>query len=304
LIRFFVFVGMFGILNLFKPSGPTSRDCVNRIQRLIKPCKVGHAGTLDPMADGVLLVPIGQAVRLVDWLHHLPKSYEAVFELGKSSLSGDDQIETRPVENATAISQVDWESIVPEFLGEIRQTPPIYSAVKVEGQRAYDRARRGEAVVLPPRTVTIHGLETIRFEYPFVTFRVDCGTGTYIRSLGRDMARRLGSDAVMTKLTRTSIGSFDLGSAIKPESLNSAEQVAANLLDPVIGLSGLRSTLLDENQVRDLVHGKAIRIRDIDSEKEESPAELVGLDSSGRLRSILRKNDDGSWAPFRNFLEP
>lgn len=293
---------MFGIINLFKPIGPTSRDCVNHLQRLVRPTKVGHAGTLDPMADGVLLVPVGQAVRLVDWLHELPKTYEAVFELGLTSLSGDNQMETTRLDQAPTLGRRDWERTIPEFLGDIQQVPPIFSAVKVDGRRAYDLARKGHEIELEARTVSIHRLEIDAFEYPYVSMTIECSTGTYIRSLGRDMARRLGSDAVMTKLTRTSIGGFRSDQAIGLDELQSIEDVEACLMNPTIGLKHMPQVQLSDIQLRDLIHGKSIALETSGDDLLHAK-DLLGLDATGRLRSIMRRRDDGSWIPHRNFLE-
>ena len=206
---------MFGILNLRKPKGPTSRDCVNAIQRLLRPEKVGHAGTLDPLASGVLIVLVGQAVRLTDAVHTLPKQYVGSFQLGVTSESTDCETPLIPVESAPAL---DRESIVqqlPNFLGWIEQAPPKYSAVWIDGQRAHELARQGKEFDMPTRQVHIESLEVTAFDYPHFDLKMTCGTGTYVRSLGRDIARSLGSDAVMTKLERTAIGPFELGSSLR-----------------------------------------------------------------------------------------
>ncbi len=289
---------MFGIINLFKPSGPTSRDCVNQIQRLVRPHKVGHAGTLDPMADGVLLVPVGQAVRLVDWLHELSKTYQATFELGKSSLSGDNQEVVTSLEAAPCLTKRDFEQVLPEFIGEIAQVPPIYSAVRVEGKRAYDLARAGKKVEIAPRKVTIHRLGITSFDYPFVSMEIECSTGTYIRSLGQDIARRLSSDAIMIGLRRTAIGGFDYQNTIQLDKLDSVDSVRNNLCNPVVGLSHLPQVTLDDYQLLDIGHGKKLPL------PQTTHPFLIGLDVDGNLRSILKPSENGLWAPHRNFEKP
>lgn len=289
---------MFGIINLFKPSGPTSRDCVNQIQRIVRPHKVGHAGTLDPMADGVLLVPVGQAVRLVDWLHDLSKTYQATFELGKSSLSGDNQEEVTSLDAAPYLTKRDFEQVLPEFIGEIAQVPPIYSAVRVEGKRAYDLARAGKKVEIAPRKVTIHRLGITSFDYPFVSMEIECSTGTYIRSLGQDIARRLSSDAIMIGLRRTAIGGFDYQNTIQLDKLDSVESVRNNLCNPVVGLSHLPQVTLDDYQLLDIGHGKKLPLA------QTTRPFLIGLDVDGNLRSILKPSENGLWAPHRNFEKP
>ncbi len=289
---------MFGIINLFKPSGPTSRDCVNQIQRLVRPHKVGHAGTLDPMADGVLLIAVGQAVRLVDWLHELPKTYQATFELGKSSLSGDNQEEVSTLDAAPRITQSELDQVLPEFLGELAQVPPIYSAVRINGKRAYEIARAGKSVDIAPRNVTIHRLQMTWFDYPFVNMEIECGTGTYIRSLGQDVARRLGSDAIMTQLRRTAIGCFESSRAIELKGLDSVALIGQNLCNPVLGLSHLPQIVLDDQQLIDIGHGKSIPL-----DHGITPY-LLGLDAHGNLRSILKQKDLGLWTAHRNFEMP
>ncbi|MDZ4850273.1 MAG: tRNA pseudouridine(55) synthase TruB [Pirellulaceae bacterium] len=296
---------MFGILNLFKPSGPTSRDCVNQIQRLIRPIKVGHAGTLDPIADGVLLVAMGQAVRLVDWLHLLPKSYRGTFEFGKTSPSADSESEITKVTATRIPNREELDAILPEFLGSILQVPPIYSAIKVDGKRAYQRAREGQQVDMPSRQVMIHQLSIVDYQYPRLILDIDCGTGTYVRSLGRDIARRLGSDAIMTELRRTSIGDMSSEHAVKLEQLDSLESIRSVLINPVECLSMLDRVTLDESDIRTLHQGKNLALPGLERLSQTSPSEYVmALDSAGVLRSILNQQDDGNWRPHRNFLEP
>ena len=140
---------MFGILNVLKPIGMTSRDCVNRLQRLVYPLKIGHAGTLDPIAEGVLIIAIGQAVRLVEALHDLDKTYVGTFLLGCRSESADTETEVEKLENAPLVTQALLDAARPQFIGNIRQRPPVYSAVKIDGKRAYKIARKGREVEMP-----------------------------------------------------------------------------------------------------------------------------------------------------------
>jgi tRNA pseudouridine55 synthase len=301
---------MFGIINLNKPSGPTSRDCVNHIQRIVRPLKVGHAGTLDPMADGVLLIAIGSAVRLMDWLHKNPKTYEATFELGKSSLSGDNQIEVQALADAPSLTRDDILSVLPTFQGLIQQTPPIYSAVHVDGKRAYELARSGHEVKLEPRDIVIHRIELTNFDYPTLKLVIECGTGTYIRSLGQDIARRLGSDAIMTQLRRTAIGEFNFADAVTLEDLDSVEAIAGRLDNPVMGLSFMPKWSLNDQQLIDVGHGKSLQLPSDDlliqprvkvGSDQTSSQQCLGLDVRGNLRSILEHISADQWKPLRNF---
>jgi len=295
---------MFGILNLFKPAGPTSRDCVNQIQRLIRPTKVGHAGTLDPIAEGVLLVVVGQAARLVDWIHLLPKVYRGTFEMGKTSLSVDTESDVTDVPDAKIPNRRDLEAILPEFLGSISQVPPIYSAVRIDGKRAYESARAGETVDMPARQVQIHRLSIVEFDFPRWVLDIECSTGTYIRSLGRDMARRLGTDAIMTKLLRSSIGDMPSNQSVKLDELDSRTAIESNLCNPVRCLTQFPQIVLDEVEIKRLHQGKLLDLKSLAITIDASPTEyIMAVDQSGKLQSILSRYDEQSWRPYRNFLE-
>ncbi len=295
---------MFGILNLFKPSGPTSRDCVNQIQRMIRPTKVGHAGTLDPIAEGVLLVAVGQAVRLVDWIHMLPKAYRGTFELGKTSPSVDTESEVTDVSGAFLPTRGDFETILPEFLGAISQVPPIYSAVRIDGKRAYENARAGKPVDIPARTVHIHRLSIIEFDYPKLVLDVECSTGTYIRSLGRDLARRLGTDAIMTELLRSSIGDMTSSQSVKLDQLDSRTAIESSLCNPMRCLTQFPRVVLDEFDIKRLHQGKLIELSGLAIAIDSNSTEyIMAVDESDKLQSILTRYDEQTWRPHRNFLE-
>ena len=185
----------FGILNVDKPTGITSRDAVNRVERLFGKVKCGHAGTLDPLATGVLVICVGPATRLIQYVQRLPKQYRAVFQLGRESVTDDVEGEVELVAGAPEPTRAEIEAALPQFLGDILQRPPAHSAIKVDGQRAYDLARRGEEFELPARTISIYRLEVLRYEYPELELAIECGSGTYVRSLGRDLAAALGTAA-------------------------------------------------------------------------------------------------------------
>ena len=180
---------MWGLLNIDKPYDVTSRDVVNHVQRLVRPHRAGHAGTLDPLATGVFVVCVGAATRLIEFVQDRPKTYLATFLLGRSS-------ETEDIESPLVVLEDPPDSHASTrcrrccrgFCGEILQRPPAYSALKVQGRRAYALARRGQAVELAPRPVTIFRLEIVRYAYPELVLNVQCGSGTYMRSLGRDIA--------------------------------------------------------------------------------------------------------------------
>ncbi|MBB3206960.1 tRNA pseudouridine55 synthase [Rhodopirellula rubra] len=210
----------FGFLPYVKPVGMTSRDLVNRVQRRLRremnerKLKVGHTGTLDPLADGLVVVAVGPGARLTPWLLQHAKRYVARFELGVSSISGDLEEPTTPLVGAPQPSADEIQSATEALHGWIDQIPPTHSAIWVDGKRAHERARRGEDVEMPTRRVWIDEISVVRYEYPNLEIDVRCGSGTYLRSLGMDIAQRCGSVAVMTGLTRTEVGPFDIASAV------------------------------------------------------------------------------------------
>ncbi len=231
---------MFGLLNLNKPVGVSSAGVLGRIKRLVKPAKIGHAGTLDPLAAGVLVACIGPATRLVDYIQQMPKRYRATFLLGRTSESDDIERPVTELADAPIPSRDDIERAAARFLGEIEQRPPVFSALKVGGRPAYQLARRGRQVELAVRSVTIHHLEVIRYEYPTLVLDIKCGSGTYIRALGRDLAESLGTAAVMSALERTAVGRFYVEDACEPNALT-AESLPSRLLSPRLAIPDLRS---------------------------------------------------------------
>ena len=201
---------MFGLLNVHKPAGITSRDVVNRIQRVVRPVKVGHAGTLDPLATGVLVICLGSATRLIEYVQRMPKHYRGTFLLGRKSDTEDIEGEIEVLDAAPQPSIDEIHAALPQFVGTIRQRPPAYSALKVGGKRAYQLARAGQEVQLAARPIEVYSLSLQHYEYPEIVLDIQCGSGTYVRSLGRDLADGLGTGAVMSALERTAIGDFDL----------------------------------------------------------------------------------------------
>lgn len=292
---------MFGILNFHKPVGVTSRDCVNQIQRIIRPIKCGHAGTLDPIAEGVLLIGVGQAVRLVDWIHLLPKTYVADFQLGKTSPSVDCETEVTDVLDGHVPTITELEAALTSFQGTILQTPPIYSAIRIDGKRAHELARAGKRVEIPPRTVEIHRFKIIRYSYPDLRVEIDCSTGTYVRSLGRDLARSVGTDAIMTALVRTRVGDFCVESSTSAESLTSVDDVQSKLVNPLHALTTIPRITLPNDQVVALLQGKQICLDDYSI--DQACGEVAISSQAGILQSIVcrRYDNDQKWSAKRNF---
>jgi tRNA pseudouridine55 synthase len=295
---------MFGILNINKPTGWTSRDVVNRVHRFVRPAKAGHAGTLDPLATGVLIVAVGQATRLVEYAHRLPKSYRASFRLGCSSPSDDIDTEVELLDQSPVVSQQQVESGLKGFTGVIQQRPPAYSAIHVAGQRSYKLARRGEIVELQSRPVTIHSLRLVEYRYPDLLLDICCSSGTYVRALGRDLAKSVGTAAVMTALERTAIGSLEASSAIDIDTLEAP--IEPLLLPARTLIDAISRILLSDGEIVELHHGRTI-VRDEGRIKpprwldQHSQRDIAGVDRNGRVVSILRATPEGRFRPLRNF---
>jgi tRNA pseudouridine55 synthase len=246
-----------GLVNINKPTGISSRKVVDCVQQLVWPAKAGHAGTLDPLATGVLVVCVGSATRLISHIQSGRKRYIGRFLLGKRSPTDDidaEMVEGGAWSNVTA-NQI--QQLLPDFLGTIQQTPPRISAVKVGGHRAYKLARRGEAVELQPRPVTIFSLKLAEFQPPEFELEIECGSGTYVRSLGRDLGERLGCGAVMSKLCRMSVGPFTLSHSILLDSIDRLS-LAQALTPPLAVVADLPRRSLNPTEICMVRQGQAI----------------------------------------------
>ncbi len=196
------------VLNINKPLGLTSFDIVRQIRRWTGYNKVGHAGTLDPLATGVLIVCMGSATKQISEFMEMEKEYKGIIELGKTTTTDDREGEILSRQPVPLLSRKDILTILSQFKGEIKQVPPTYSALKLNGQRLYRLARRGNPIQLNARSVYIDDIELLNWETPFLFVRVVCGKGTYIRALARDIGRCLGTGGYLKSLQRTRIGSF------------------------------------------------------------------------------------------------
>lgn len=206
---------MNGLLVIDKPAGMTSRDAVNRIQRLLtRGTKIGHTGTLDPLATGVLVLCIGRATKLADHIQAMGKTYNTRIRLGAVSDTDDADGKTVVAPDALPPTLEAIHELLSGFLGNIEQLPPSYSALKVGGRRAYDLARRGQEVKLEPRIVRIDRIDLLQYDWPYIDLEIDCGKGTYIRSIARDLGLRLGTGGLVQMLRRTRVGPFTANGAI------------------------------------------------------------------------------------------
>ena len=211
---------MQGVLNVDKPAGLSSARVVNVVKRLLpRGTKIGHAGTLDPFATGVLLLLVGKSTKLCERLMDEPKQYEATVKLGGTTETDDPESPEAPTPGAAAVPLESVRAALAPLVGEILQRPPAFSALKVAGRRAYDLARGGQLVELEPRRVRVYGIELLGCEWPLVRLRVDCGRGTYVRAIARDFGAALGVGGYLTQLRRTRVGPFTAADAVTPGRL-------------------------------------------------------------------------------------
>lgn len=270
-----------------KPQGVTSHDVVARARRLLGTRKVGHAGTLDPMATGLLVLGAGSATRLLSYLVGLDKEYLATIRLGVTTDTDDAEGDIVAIADASFVTDAAIASGIAALTGAIEQVPSTFSAIKVDGRRAYDRARAGEDVALAARPVTVHAFELLAARRAVGTLdldvRVVCSSGTYVRALARDLGTIEGVGGHLTALRRTRVGPFAVADAVVlPDPREAPDAVAPPLLDPADVAARLFPVVhLDAAQTRDLAHGKRVEL-------EAPDAELVAaLTPEGRLAALV-----------------
>nr|WP_303652678.1 tRNA pseudouridine(55) synthase TruB [Paludisphaera mucosa] len=276
-----------GILSLDKPPGVTSRDVVNRVGRLLpRKVKAGHAGTLDPLATGVLVICIGPATRLIEYVQRMGKTYRSTFRLGARSDTHDVDGTVVATPDPRVADRDEIEAALASQTGEVLQQPPEFSALKVAGRRAYDLARAGEAVELAPRPVRIDRIRVLDYAWPRLEVEIDCGSGTYIRSIARDLGEALGCGAVMETLVRTRIGVFAQADAAAPGDLD-RETLAEALRPALDAVPDLPRVALDAVALADVLLGRKIA----GDAPPESEVALIG--PGGRLVALGRADADG-----------
>ncbi|NJL47348.1 MAG: tRNA pseudouridine(55) synthase TruB [Leptolyngbyaceae cyanobacterium SM2_5_2] len=250
-----------GFLNLNKARAMTSHDCVGAVRCLLTTKKVGHGGTLDPMAEGVLPIAVGRATRLLPYLPS-DKAYEAVICFGLTTTTDDLEGNILTRQPAPSLTLDAIKAALPQFLGQITQVPPVFSAIQVQGQRLYDLARRGEAVTPPSRQVEVHHLEVRDWQpgdYPELTLSIDCGPGTYIRSIARDLGQILSTGATLAHLTRTRSGGFDLAQSLTLEQVKALVETHTLALEPPESALGyLPSVALEPDLARRWQQGQKL----------------------------------------------
>lgn len=286
-----------GFLNLNKPLGMTSHDAVARARRGLEERHIGHAGTLDPLANGVLILCVGAAARLSDFVMHQTKRYTARVRLGVQTTTDDAEGEIVHEHDPAFITRTQVETALTGFIGEIEQVPPAYSAIKQGGRKAYDRARAGEVVNLPPRQVSLYQITLIHFELPIVTLDIQCSAGTYIRSIARDLGERLGVGGSLAGLTRTASGAFTLATAAMLDQLHTREDWQARLIPPHSALPDWPQVLLDDSTLRDVRHGRAI----VQTTMQVDGTYGLAYDEGGTLIALLVAHL-GKWKPDKVFV--
>lgn len=280
-----------GLLLVDKPPGPTSHDVVARARRALDEGSVGHTGTLDPFATGLLLLLAGRSTRLAEYFHRLEKTYRATLRLGEETDTHDRTGDTlRRSEEWRRLEAGDVEEALSAFRGEIRQRPPAYSAKQVEGRRAHRAARAGEPMELEPEEVTVHELELERWEPPEAELRAVVATGTYLRALARDLGRELGVGAHLRELRRTRIGPFGVDDAAPGEDVEPGLPLRApHFLPPAAAVAWLPRRRLSDEERRKVGHGQRIErggIAASDAGVEPEVGDPVALVAGGRLVAV------------------
>lgn len=255
-----------GVLLLNKPRGISSTQALGRAKWLIGAEKAGHTGTLDPLADGLLPLCFGHATKLANDLLDADKTYVAGIVLGASTTTGDKEGDVT-FSSDEVVTRAQWDALMPQFMGEIAQVPPMYSALKKDGKPLYELARAGIEVDRPARQVTIVSLETLSFDYPQVLLKVRCSKGTYIRTLAEDMGKALGVGAHLSSLQRTGVGELDLADAMTLEQLEAiaADERAQVLLPLDALLQNCPAVRLPESEAARFVQGQRLKIEHADA---------------------------------------
>ncbi len=293
-----------GALVVDKPVGMTSHDVVQAIRNGTGLRRAGHTGTLDPRASGVLVILVGPAVRLSEYVSASDKRYQAIIRLGGSTDTFDAEGMVTPTKDPVTVTEAQFETALQTFVGEIEQTPPPYSAVKVQGRKAYEMAREGEEVELAPRKITVHHLEVLEWAPPEVVIDVHCSSGTYVRSLANDLGVMLGCGAYLVGLRRTKSGRFSLRDSVPLRKLQEAF-TAGNwyqyLIPAAEALGDWTAVELSPDEVEGVRHGHRVKVVG-----EPAETKVRGVSTQGELVALMEIviNEDGSreWQPKKVFF--
>lgn len=291
----------FGLLNIHKPPGPTSHDIVDMVRRGVHIRRVGHAGTLDPLAEGVLVLALGKATRLLEYLAVSTKHYRAVVKLGVVTDTYDRQgniVDEHPLPDNITFDVVR-DTLQERFVGTIQQVPPIYSAVKVGGKTAHSLARAGQSVTLAARSVEIHTIDILEASWPYLELDIHCGPGTYIRSLAHDLGQTLGCGAILTELIRQASGDFQLENAVTLNVLQNTFDDGSwhlHMLPADLALRDTPQIRLDEDGYRRLGNGLPLAA-------EHAIGLARAYSPDGRFVAVLIADAQGrAWRPKKVFV--
>lgn len=294
-----------GIINIYKEKGYTSHDVVAKLRGILKQKKIGHTGTLDPEAEGVLPVCLGSGTKLCSMLTDEGKEYRAVLLLGYET---DTQDMTGRVlaHKEAAVTETQAAEAILSFVGGYAQIPPMYSAVKVDGKKLYQLARAGKVVARDPRQVQIHQIEIEEMELPRITMRVACSKGTYIRTLCHDIGQKLGCGGAMAELVRTKAGSFGIGGALRlsdVEALRDRGELAAEIL-PVDSVFAAYPKITVERRFQKLIENGNAFYRSMSREKAVTDGQARVYDEEGRFYGVFRFcPEEDRFIPVRMFME-
>ena len=294
-----------GFLNLYKPAGITAMAALRQVKRLTRQRKkVGHAGTLDPLAEGVLPICFGQATRLMEQVVSGRKRYCMTVRLGATSNTYDAEGDITEAGSTDGLNREQIAVAVGQFVGVIDQVPPMYSALKVDGRRLYDLARSGKEIPRAPRQVAVHSIRIDRFAPPDLDLTVDCGRGTYLRSIAHDLGQALGCGGYVTRLSRLSCGRFEAAESVTLEALAASAEAGhwRQHLRPVDwALLELPALPVSAGQAEAIRHGRPVRAGN-DADPTGSPEQRRAYDPAGFFLALLQYQPDGGlWQPTRVF---
>ncbi len=283
---------MNGFLLINKPTGITSFDVVRKLRKILNLRKIGHAGTLDPLAEGLMILALGEGTKLLEFLLKENKTYEAEVTLGKESDTYDAEGVLKNI-SAKEISNGELKKALQKFRGKIQQIPPKYSALKINGQKAYELARQGKEVEMKVRDVEVFGIEILEYIYPTLKLKIDCSTGTYIRSIAHDLGQELKVGGYLTKLKRTKIGKYVLGNSVSLEEVE-----VAKILPLEWGVADLNQIDIASGEAKLLKNGQQIKVADRFKDDE-----LIACLFEDKLVSIAKfLSKTKKLQPVKNFV--
>ena len=289
-----------GFLNVNKPLHLTSHDVVAQVRRRYRALtgsrKAGHAGTLDPLAEGVLVICLGAATRLSEYIMRGRKIYRAEITLGATTSTYDAAGEFLESKPAKHLQLSDIQRVLPQFIGEIEQVPPMYSAIKVGGKKLYELARQGKTIERKARAVTIHAIVVRSWRSPVLELEIECGSGVYIRSLAHDLGAALGVGGYLSGLTRTASGAFKIGDSLNLDSITTDGEWLHKIISPYDALGDYSRAHLNAEDIESLRHGRFIR-----RPTDKANHIVFAFDRANRLVAVLERRAE-LWKPRKVFL--